>query len=240
MLQYTVLENLLTPAPDDYMAQPVNVRTYDLPAIFQRISARYPGLTPTQISSAVYEFFGEVVTISEDGGAVNTPLFHTQFSMPGVYEGAMDSFDSKRHSVKLNLNSGTLLRNAVQKVKLEKVVVSETLPHILEVKDMTSEVVNETLTPGGVMQLRGAKLKFLKKEDDNGVFLINEQDEAIKLPQVIENKPSRIMAMLPADLPQGAYFVELRTTFAGTDSAKPLHTLKTSRFNKELTVSTVS
>jgi hypothetical protein len=51
MLQYTVLENLLTPAPDDYVAQPVDVRTHDLPAIFKRIVARYPGYPDT-------DFFG--------------------------------------------------------------------------------------------------------------------------------------------------------------------------------------
>jgi hypothetical protein len=43
MLQYILVENLLTPAPNDYTAQPVNVSTIDLDGIFQRISAWYPG-----------------------------------------------------------------------------------------------------------------------------------------------------------------------------------------------------
>jgi hypothetical protein len=235
MLQYTVLENLLTPAPDDYMAQPVDVRTHDLPAIFKRIAARYPGLTPTQISSAVNEFFEEIRMITEEGETVNTPLLNTQFSTPGVYSGAMDSFDAKRHSLKLNLAPGKLLRESVKKVKLEKVVVSEPLPHILEVKDVVSESVNETLTPGGVLQLRGSRLKFLPSEENNGVFLIDEQGVATKLSVIVENKPARIMMMLPADLPQGAYFAEVRTTYSG-GSAKPVRTLKTNRFYKELTV----
>ncbi|MDR1169331.1 MAG: hypothetical protein LBK97_00670 [Prevotellaceae bacterium] len=115
MPQYTALENLLTPALDDYMAQPVNVCTYDLDAIYLCIGARYPGLTPTQIASGVNEFFEEVVTITENGETINTHLFNTQFGMPGVYDGAMDSFDPKRRSVKLNLNPGTMLRAAVQK-----------------------------------------------------------------------------------------------------------------------------
>jgi hypothetical protein len=95
MLQYNLIENLLTPAPGDYLAQPANVRSYGLQEIFQRISARYPGLTPVQISTAVGEFFEEVLVIIENGETVTTPLFNTQLSMPGIYEGAMDSFDAK-------------------------------------------------------------------------------------------------------------------------------------------------
>jgi hypothetical protein len=166
MLQYTVLENLLTPAPDE----PVNVRTHDLPAIFKRIGARYPGLTPTRISSAANEFFEEICIITEEGEAANTPLLNTRFS-----------------------------------------------------------------TPGGVLQLGGSRLKFLPQEENNGVFLIDEQGIATKLSVIVENKPARIMVMLPADFPQGAYFAKVRTTFSG-GSAKPIRTLKTNRFYKELTV----
>ncbi|MDR1339976.1 MAG: DUF4469 domain-containing protein, partial [Prevotellaceae bacterium] len=171
MLRYSLVENLLTSAPDDFLAQPVNVRSYTMPEVLQRISARYPGLTPTQISAAVNEFFEEVSKITEDGETVNTPLFNTQLSMPGVYKGAMDSFDSKRHSVKVNINPGTILRESVHRIKTEKVTVAEPLPHILEVKDVMSDTVNDIITPGGVIQLRGGRLKFLTDQPDNGIFL---------------------------------------------------------------------
>jgi hypothetical protein len=235
MLHYTLIENLLTPAPDDYTAQPVNVRTHELQDIFQRIGARYPGLTPTQISSAVNEFIEEVCSIVEDGEAVNTPLFNTLFSLPGVYEGAVDSYDPKRHSVKLNISPGTRLRDAVRKVKLEKTVVAEPLPHILEVKDVLGGAVNETLTPGGVVQIRGGRLKFLPEEENNGVFLAGENGTEVKLAMIVENKPARIIAVLPENIAQGVYFMEVRTSYSGSGS-KPLRILKTGRFHKELTV----
>jgi hypothetical protein len=235
MLQYTLVDNLLTPAPNDFSGQPVHVRSHDLQAIFQRISARYPGLTPAQISSAVNEFIEEVCAITESGETVNTPLFTTQLSIVGVFDGAIDAFDAKRHSVRINLNAGVRLRDAARQVKTEKVAVAEPLPHILEVKDVVSDTVNETLTPSGVLQLRGSRLKFLPAEENNGVFLIGEQGVETKLAIIAENKPARIMAVLPADLPQGNYFVEIRTTFS-SGNAKPARTLKTGRFHKELTV----
>lgn len=235
MLDYTLFENMLTPDPNDYSAQPVNVRSHDLPAIVQRISARYPGLSPTQILAAISEFFDEVYNITELGETVVTPIFNTEFSMPGVYNGALDSFDTKRHSVKINLNPGTRLLEAARKVKTSKVIVAESLPHILEVKDVVSNTVNELLTPGGIVQIRGSRLKFLQTEDNNGVFFINQQGESIKLSVIADNKPARIMAMLPADMQPGTYSLEVRTSFSA-GSVKPLHALKTGRFNKELTV----
>jgi hypothetical protein len=234
MLQYNLIENFLTPAPNDYLAQPTNVRSYNLQEIYQRISARYPGLTPTQISAAVNEFFDELAAITENGETVTTPLFNTQLSMPGVYDSAMDTYDPKRHTVKININPGVRMREAVRKVKTEKVSVAEPLPHILEVKDVSSDTINDVITPGGVVQLRGGKLKFLTDQPDNGIFMIGENGAETKLAVIVENKPARLIAVMPADIPQGEYFVEVRTSW--TSSGKPVKILKRGRYNKILTV----
>jgi hypothetical protein len=97
-----------------------------------------------------------------------------------------------------------------------------------------SDTVNETLTPGGVLQLRGSRLKFLPAEPGNGVFLTNEQGMERQLTVVAENKPARIIVMLPADLAEGTYRVEVRTTYSS--AGKPAKTLKTGKSSKILTV----
>ena len=91
MLNYSLLENLLTPAANAFMAQPVNVRSYGMAEIAKRILARNPGLGLSQLNAALEEFVGEVCIIIEDGGAINTPLFNTQPSIAGVFQGATDS-----------------------------------------------------------------------------------------------------------------------------------------------------
>jgi hypothetical protein len=235
MLKYSLSENFLTPSPNDFMAVPVDVRVYDLKAIKQRIEARYPGLTPAQISAAIDEFFLEVSNITEEGDGVNTPLFNTFPSVPGVFESAADTFDSKRHKCKVNISAGTLLNAAGQKIKTEKVVVPDPLPYIMEVRDIVSDTFGEMLTPGGVIQLRGSRLKFLTEQDDNGIFLINEIGVATKLAVIVENKPARLMAMLPAGLPQGIYTVEVRTSYTG--SVRPRKSVRSGSFYRQLTVS---
>ena len=233
MLQFSLSENLLTPDPNDYIAVPANVRVYHFEEVLQRINIRYTGLTPTQLLAASKELFEEIGLIVENGDGVNTPIVNIYPGMAGVYNGATDNFDPKRHRCRANLTAGTQLNAAVKKIKTEKIVVPEALPYILEVKDILSGTVNEILTPGGVIQLRGCKLKLAPELPDDGIYLTEENGSVTKLPVLVENKPARLMAMIPADLPQGIYTLEVK---ASATTSKPLKTPKTGIYNKHLIV----
>ena len=234
MLKYCLRENLLTPAPDDYMAQAADVRSYTLDEIIDLMMEKGTTLTRADVA-ATLQVYGEVVSaIIKDGSAVNTPLMNTSMSISGVFDGANDSFDKKRHTVNLNITAGTLLRDAVTKVKCEKTEGASTDPYITEVTDIVTGTVNTTLTKGGVVQLVGARLKFDAKDTAQGIFFVSETGEAVRAAVIAENKPARLMAIIPADLAAGTYYIEVRTKILeGNKSGK---TLKTGRFNKALTV----
>ena len=234
MLKYSLRENLLTPAPDDYMAQAADVRSYTLDEIIDLMMEKGTTLTRADVA-ATLQVYGEVVSaIIKDGSAVNTPLMNTSMSISGVFDGANDSFDKKRHTVNLNITAGTLLRDAVTKVKCEKTEGTSTDPYITEVTDIVTGTVNTTLTKGGVVQLVGSRLKFDAKDTAQGIFFVPETGEAVRAAVIAENKPARLMAIIPADLAAGTYYIEVRTKILeGNKSGK---TLKTGRFNKALTV----
>ena len=234
MLKYSLRENLLTPAPDDYMAQAADVRSYTLDEIINLMMEKGTTLTRADVA-ATLQVYGEVVSaIIKDGSAVNTPLMNTSMSISGVFDGANDSFDKKRHTVNLNITAGTLLRDAVTKVKCEKTEGASTDPYITEVTDIVTGTANTTLTKGGVVQLVGARLKFDAKDAAQGIFFVPETGEAVRAAVIAENKPARLMAIIPADLAAGTYYIEVRTKILeGNKSGK---TLKTGRFNKALTV----
>ena len=234
MLKYCLRENLLTPAPDDYMAQAADVRSYTLDEIIDLMMEKGTTLTRADVA-ATLQVYGEVVSaIIKDGSAVNTPLMNTSMSISGVFDGANDSFDKKRHTVNLNITAGTLLRDAVTKVKCEKTEGVSTDPYITEVTDIVTGTVNTTLTKGGVVQLVGARLKFDAKDTAQGIFFVPETGNPVRASVIAENKPARLMAIIPADLAAGTYYIEVRTKILeGNKSGK---TLKTGRFNKALTV----
>ena len=234
MLKYCLRENLLTPAPDDYMAQAADVRSYTLDEIIDLMMEKGTTLTRADVA-ATLQVYGEVVSaIIKDGSAVNTPLMNTSMSISGVFDGAADAFDKKRHTINLNITAGTLLRDAVTKVKCEKTEAASTDPYITEVTDIVTGTVNTTLTKGGVVQLVGSRLKFDAKDAAQGIFFVPETGEAVRAAVIAENKPARLMAIIPADLAAGTYYIEVRTKILeGNKSGK---TLKTGRFNKALTV----
>jgi hypothetical protein len=173
MVQYSLIENHLTAAPNDFTAQTVGVRSFGMSEIVARILARNTGLSQAQIESAISEFMREVCLIIEDGGAVNTSLFNSSPSIAGVFHGATDTFDARRHRIRTNLSLGTALRKSTDAIKTQKVQTAEPSPYILEVHDILSDSVNEQITPGGVLQIRGGRLKIAIENPENGVFLIN-------------------------------------------------------------------
>ena len=234
MLKYSLRENLLTPAPDDYMAQAADVRSYTLDEIINLMMEKGTTLTRADVA-ATLQVYGEVVSaIIKDGSSVNTPLMNTSMSISGVFDGANDSFDKKRHTVNLNITAGTLLRDAVTKVKCEKTEGASTDPYITEVTDIVTGTANTTLTKGGVVQLVGARLKFDAKDAAQGIFFVPETGEAVRAAVIAENKPARLMAIIPADLAAGTYYIEVRSKHSG--GGKPLKAVKAGRFAKPLTV----
>ena len=234
MLKYSLRENLLTPAPDDYMAQAADVRSYTLDEIIDLMMDKGTTLTRADVA-ATLQVYGEVCSsLIKDGAALNTPLMNTALSISGVFNGANDSFDKKRHTVNLNLTAGTLLRDAVTKVKCEKTEAASTDPYITEVADIVSGKVNEVLTKGGVVQLTGSRLKFKADDTAQGIFFVPETGNPVRASVIAENKPARLMAIIPADLAVGTYYIEVRSKHSG--GGKPLKAVKAGRFAKLLTV----
>ena len=233
MLKYSLRENLLTPAPDDYMAQVTDVRSYTLDEIIDLMVDKGTTLTRADVAATLQVYSEVCASLIKDGSALNTPLMNTALSISGVFNGANDTFDKKRHTVNLNISAGTLLRDAITKVKCEKTESASTDPYITEVADIVSGKVNEVLTKGGVVQITGSRLKFDAKDAAQGIFFVPETGEAARAAVIAENKPARLMAIIPADLPAGTYYVEVRTKILeGNKSGKKI---KTGRFNKALT-----
>ena len=233
MLKYSLRENLLTPAPDDYLAQAQDVRSYTLDEIIDLMMDKGTTITRADVAATLQVYSEVVSAIIKDGSAVNTPLMNTALSISGVFNGANDAFDKKRHTVNLNLSAGTLLRDAATKIKCEKTEGASTDPYITEVADVVSGKVNEVLTKGGVVQLVGSRLKFDAKDAVQGIFFVPETGEAVRATVIAENKPARLMAIIPAGLKAGTYYIEVRTKISS--SPKPLKNVKTGRFFKALT-----
>ena len=230
---YSTTENLLTERLDDLSATCHPASNYDKDAIFNEMMKRGTLLTKTDILAVLNLFEETVAGILADGNTVTTPLFNTSFSISGVFEGAMDTFDPSRHKLNINLTKGTMLRDAEKRVKLEKTTAVAPMPLIQEVKDSISGSYNSKLTPGGVIELRGNTLKIDGDKPECGLWFVFEDGTETKSAVIIENKPSRIIALIP-NLVVGEYNVKIVTQYSTGGSV--LKTPKTYVFTKTLIV----
>ena len=232
-LHYSLHENQLTPNPDDYAAQVQDVKSYDLESVISRMTQRGTTLTKTDCKAVVEMLFDEVARITEEGGMVNMPLFNTRFSISGTFQGITDSFDSSRHAIKVNVNAAKQLLEAIRKVRAEKVHTKELLPIILQVKDSISQSNNENITSGGVIEILGSMLKVDGDKEQVGIYFIDEKNAAHKVQTLIDNKPGRIIAMVPK-LTKGLYQLQINTQHSG--GGHYLKSIKTATFSKPLHV----
>lgn len=189
-------------------------------------------LTRTDIMAVLNGFEETVRDITSDGGTVNTSLFNTSFSISGVFDVAMDTFDGNRHKLNVNLSKGMVMREAESQVKIEKTGTVIPQPTILEVKDSVSGKVNQQLTPGGVVELMGVNIKIVGENADCGLWFVPASGEAVKAQVIVQNKPSTLIAMIP-NLSAESYSLKVMTQYTG---GKPLKEPRTCLFKKTLVI----
>ena len=148
-----------------------------------------------------------------------------------MFEGADDSFDGKRHSVNLNINAGTALKEALTKVKASKVESASTDPFITAVTDKLNGTT-DTVKIGSVMEILGSRLKFDPKDEEQGVFAVSGTT-AVRCASVVENKPARLIVLLDTTVPAGDFTLEVRTKM-DSNGVRQLKTLKKGYYHKTL------
>ena len=230
-IPYSLVDNKLTPDPNDLRAQ-VHIRaTVGVEALADSIVR--PGSTVTKAEFlAMWEELGaEVERRVLRGESVVTDLFTVKPSLTGTWNNAQDQFDPARHHGRIRLGTGIRLRRAEPKMRFELVrATDQSVPLLDRLEDFTSDTSNGTLTKGGVVRLTGAKLKFAAADPDQGLFLVKSTGAATRVAKIMTNKPSEQLFGVPATLAAGTYRLEVRTKVKGSSQ------LKTATLGAALTV----
>ena len=232
-LKYALSPNLLTSSQDDYLAQAQNVKSHDLNSVIEKMLERGSMITKTDTLAVLNLFFETITQISKDGETVNLDLFRTNLSISGVFDSSTDTFDAKRHSIKINANAGRLLKEAINHVKLEKTSSTDALPHILQVMDSITRTVNQNMSANGVIEIVGSLLKIAGDDPKNGLYFVDSKGKATKAITLVDNKPGRLIVMVP-DLEKGEYNLHITSQYNNT--SKGLNIPRTGIFNKTLIV----
>lgn len=220
-INYVLLENNLTSDPDDHMAMVQPTGTAELDDIIERMIEMGSTVVKADILSVLENYHSTIENMVLEGMNVNTPGANYKVSIRGVFDGQSDSFDPQRHQVRAAVSPGRRFRSAIeeraQPVKQEPV---KPKPNPLEYIDLNSDTRNSVLTPAGMGQVVGHRLKFDPEDDAQGIFFVADDSTETKAAVVGRNKPADLMFMVPGDLDAGEYTLEVRAAVYGSDDVR--------------------
>ena len=235
-IKVVLYENLLTDDPNDLTAKVVSERTLGVKEICKTAVDRGKApTTPEAMEHNVNLFFREMAFQLMNGFGVSTGWFTAIAQVRGVFANQMEKFDPKKHVILFRFNQGDLLRKELPKVNVQITGMGDSATVISHVVDKKTGEVNDLITPGGMLKIRGGKLKIAGDNPENGVYFQDEEGNQFKVEHrdIVTNNPSELMVEIPQLIP-GKY--RLIITTQHTSGGTLLKTPRTCVYDKILTV----
>jgi hypothetical protein len=220
-LQYYLIDNPMTPDPNDRRAVPVITKFYNMDDVLDQMVSRGSTVTRGEALSTMEELFLAFVTLLKDGGAINTPLVRIAPTITGVFTSDDDGFDPTRHVVNLRVTLGERLRGLSEDIPVEKVAATRNVPTPNHFEDTASKTQDDIMTPGKTGKIIGSNLKFEESEMEQGIFFIKTTDGSVTRvsENLARNKPGELIFPIPMLAP-GSYRLEVRAILPGVKNIR--------------------
>ena len=210
-------ENSLTDNPNDYIARVATERSLSIADICGSAASR----GGADISAAAIEhgarlFFKEMVYQICDGYSINAEYFTAACQIKGVFNSPSESFNPKKHTIAFQFHQGAAMRSELENISVNIMGVAETGISIAQVIDIKSGSVNEYVTPGRNLRIKGSKLKIAGTHEAVGIYLVHTasgQRFKVDASDIVTNNPSEMMIIVPT-LEGGQYTLEITTQYA--------------------------
>ena len=208
-LPYSLYENPFR--KKEYMASPRPRQIYKLKDLAKRMESAYGRrYSETELINFLEFLSREVEDILQEGSSLHLPFIKISASISGKFKDTQDKIDARRHKVEVNVNPGTRLKGMAKGIKTTRVTPSLPSPCIKEVHDLVQDCKNTGLTIGHPAKLFGIHLKVNEADPRQGVFFINEENQAFAATTVYQTTSSRLFFKVPETLQPGTYTLEVR------------------------------
>lgn len=217
-IQYYLVENHLTPDPNDYSGVVHPLGTLSEEDIIREIIADGSvKLSAGDMRLTLETFHRKVQNRVIDGFNVVTPHVQYRSVLTGIFQGKDDGFDASRHSVSTVAVAGKQWSTAYQQASLKKMEAPARVPLIEVVTDYGSSTRDAHLSPGNMVRVLGHRLKIHDPADaQQGIFLVPDNGgAAVRVTEVFVNTPKELMFRVPPTLAAGAWALEVRTILPG-------------------------
>jgi hypothetical protein len=210
-------ELLLTARKDDRSGRVVSTGSLKVDDLIAVAVTRRSDISATTMK-AVYEILREIA-LEEVCNAkrVDFGLTYNGLGVEGVFIGDHPVWDREKHSLVLTSIAAADVRQALKTIDVEILGMASSGIFVNSLTDVVSGEINTRITPGGGVKLAGSKIKIAGDAEGTGIHLTEINTETvtdIPATSVLDNEPSKITFIVPANLPAGDYKLSITTQFA--------------------------
>ena len=210
-ISYVLHKSYLEADPSEYRASVDHTGKATHEDVIQRVLEGNPTVSEAGLLAVLKEYVQGVINLLLQGYTVCTPIGYLRLSIKGGFESNTDTFDPSRHTLEINIYANPELRRAVQEnAELQKVESQKPRPNLTGFTNINTDDPDSVITPGGMGQLTGHRLKFDPADPQQGIFFINGSENRVEI--VGKNTGTELMFLIPS-LDNGEYALEVRSTF---------------------------
>ena len=227
--------NKLTADPSDYTAVPDLNDTYNVRSLVEALQAEGMEIQAETAVDIITRFNRKAAEMTTSGYSVNTGLVVMQPRIRGKF--TSQTFDPQKHKVYISVRQGVAMRKAIADATVEIQGEQESKMTIYLVEDLSTDTPTNTLTKGKNARILGAMLKIDGEDPSVGITFTNTATKTatrVDRKDVIRNKPSELVILVPDTLAAGKYEVSVTTQFSG--GSKPLKAPRTATYKGEITI----
>jgi hypothetical protein len=144
-------------------------------------------------------------------------LTYNSIGVEGVFIGDHPTWDREKNHLAFVSTAAADVRQALKDIEVEILGMASSGIFVNSLTDIVSSEVNARLTPGGGVKLTGSKMKVVGDKAGVGIHLTEINTETVvNIPatSILDNEPSKILFIVPANLPAGDYKLSITTQFA--------------------------
>ena len=227
--------NKLTADPSDYTAVPDLNGTYNVRSLVEALQAEGMEIQAETAVDIITRFNRKAAEMTTSGYSVNTGLVVMQPRIRGKF--TSQTFDPQKHKVYISVRQGVAMRKAIADATVEIQGEQESKMTIYLVEDLSTDTPTNSLTKGKNARILGAMLKIDGEDPSVGVTFTHTATKTatrVDRKDVVRNKPSELVILVPDTLAAGKYQVSVTTQFSG--GSKPLKAPRTATYKGEITI----
>lgn len=227
-------ENLLTKNDSaDYLARTISEESLNIKQICEAAVNR----GGADISASAMEYAATLFLkeMAYQLFTINTGYFTAGTKIRGVFNSLSETFDQNKHKILFQFNQGERMRAMIPDIQVNILGVAEKGSVIYQVTDMKSGSINNIISPGRNLKIKGKGIKLAGDHPDNGIYFVNSatNDKTIvPADDIIVNKASELIIIIP-ELQTGSYYLEVTSQYSGSNLLKAS---RTAAYNKVLSV----